>query len=51
MKLIRSWPMHNLVAHPLAEIVYWTMFLLTNKSVAKKAFNVIHDGTLPNQGA
>lgn len=37
--LVRNWTMHNLIGHPLMEILYWIGF----KRMAAK----VHDGTLP----
>lgn len=39
LKLYKSWPAHNLVAHPLSEVLYWIgLGDLGNK---------IHDATVP----
>jgi len=38
-KLIKTWPMHNLIAHPISEILYWVG--LGNLG------NRLHDATIP----
>jgi hypothetical protein len=38
-RIVRSWPTHNLVAHPLGEIMYWFGF--------GKISNRLHDATIP----
>lgn len=39
MPSLRSWPMHNLVGHPVSEIL-WLLGL-------RRLSGVVHDGTLP----
>lgn len=41
-KLYKNWTVHNLIAHPLSEIVY-----LLSLGKAKKLVGLIHDVTLP----
>lgn len=40
LRIIKSWPAHNLVAHPLSEILYWIG--------AGDLGNRLHDMTLPD---
>jgi hypothetical protein len=45
-KVYKNWPVHNLIAHPLSEIVYW----IVRPAGKKKAEDIsgwIHDITLP----
>lgn len=41
--VMRSWPMHNLVAHPLSEIMHWLGLTVTGDR--------LHDATLPEHEA
>lgn len=41
--LYKNWPVHNLIAHPLSEIVYW----VTGWLVGDRLSNWIHDVTVP----
>ena len=45
-KLYRNWPVHNLVGHPVSEIVY-RILVLFGRSRAKRVGDWIHDATLP----
>jgi len=48
-KLYKNWPVHNLIAHPLSEIVYWIIRLapLVGKEKAEDISGWIHDITIP----
>lgn len=48
-QVYRNWPVHNLVAHPLSELVYWIVRPF-GKAVAKSAGDWIHDSTIPEGG-
>jgi len=39
-KIYKNWAVHNLIGHPLMQIMNW----LNKNDIAKK----IHDGTLPD---
>jgi hypothetical protein len=41
MNVLRSWPVHNIVAHPLMQILNWLGMPI--------AAAVIHDSTLPHE--
>jgi hypothetical protein len=46
--LYKNYVVHNLISHPLSEIVYWLVLLVTQD--VKKADDisgVIHDSSLP----
>jgi len=45
-KLYKNWFIHNMVAHPLSEIVYW-IFRPFGVKRAEDASGVIHDCTIP----
>jgi len=45
-RLYRNLPVHNLIGHPLSELVYWIVRPFS-KSRAKKVSEFIHDCTLP----
>ena len=45
-KLYKNWPVHNLIGHPVSEIVY-RILILFGKSRAKRVGDWIHDSTLP----
>lgn len=46
--LWRNWPVHNLIAHPLSEIVYWIVVVGTfSKERAMNYSGAIHDCTIP----
>ena len=42
-KLWKNWPVHNLIAHPLSEIVHW----LTGWRVGHRLSGWVHDVTVP----
>lgn len=42
-RIVQSWPMHNLVAHPLSEVLHWLGF--------NAAGDRLHDATLPEHEA
>jgi len=42
-KIYKNWTVHNLIAHPLMEIVYLLSF-----GKAEKFSNYIHDSTIPD---
>jgi hypothetical protein len=44
-KLYKNWTFHNLIAHPLMEIVYLISF-----GKAKRLSDLIHDSTMPEEG-
>lgn len=48
-QVYRNWPVHNLVAHPLSELVYWIVRPF-GKAAAKSAGDWIHDSTIPEGG-
>jgi hypothetical protein len=48
-QVYQNWPVHNLVAHPLSELVYWIVRPF-GKAVAKSAGDWIHDSTIPEGG-
>jgi len=45
-QIYRNWPVHNLIAHPLSEVVYWIVRPF-GKVAAKSAGDWIHDSTVP----
>jgi hypothetical protein len=45
-KLYKNWLVHNMIAHPLSEIVYWIVRPLGLKK-AEDASGHVHDGTIP----
>ena len=45
-KLYKNWPVHNLIGHPVSELVYWVVRPL-GKLKAKRVGDWIHDSTLP----
>jgi hypothetical protein len=45
-KLYRNWPVHNLIGHPLSEIVYWIVRPL-GKEKAEDICGWVHDITIP----
>jgi hypothetical protein len=45
-KIYKNWPVHNLIGHPVSELVYWVIRPL-GKSKAKRVGDWIHDSTLP----
>lgn len=46
-KLYKNWFVHNVVGHPLSEIVYQVLKVLTNESIAEEYCGKIHDATIP----
>ena len=45
-KIYKNWLVHNMIAHPLSEIVYWIARPFGIK-VAEDASGYVHDGTIP----
>ena len=45
-KIYKNWLVHNMIAHPLSEIVYWLARPFGIK-VAEDASGYVHDGTIP----
>ena len=45
-KLYKNWFVHNVLAHPLSELVYWLVRPLGDKK-ASNASGIIHDCTIP----
>lgn len=43
--LWKNWPIHNLVAHPLSEIVHWVLWPLDRNL---RISGWIHDVTIPS---
>lgn len=43
-KLWKNWPMHNLVSHPLSEIVHWFTFPFYGSKIS----GWVHDVTIPD---
>ena len=44
--LIRNWTTHNIVGHPLSEILWWVLRPFSREK-AKAVSNWIHDITVP----
>jgi hypothetical protein len=42
-KLYKNWPVHNLIAHPLSELVHWMTCLFWGSKIS----GWIHDITIP----
>ena len=45
-KLYKNWFVHNIISHPLSEIVYW-LIIPFGRERAEICCNAIHDFTLP----
>ena len=45
-KIYKNWFIHNIIAHPLSEIVYWLTRPFGIK-FAEDASGYVHDGTIP----
>ena len=45
-KIYRNWFVHNMIGHPLSEIVYWVVFPF-GAHRATDASGWVHDKTLP----
>ena len=46
-KLYRNWLVHNMFAHPVSELVYWTVRPLLGKVSAANFAGWVHDLTIP----
>ena len=46
-KLYKNWPVHNLIGHPLSEIVYWIVRPFCDREKADDICGWVHDITLP----
>jgi hypothetical protein len=44
----KNWTVHNLVSHPLSEVVYW-LVLPFSRTRAEKVSNWVHDVTIPEE--
>jgi len=48
--IYRNWAFHNLIAHPLHEIMYWVMRLLMfGHRTSREWSDALHDGTVPSK--
>lgn len=45
-RIVRSWPMHNLVAHPLSELLHWAGVIFGGDG--DDLGGRLHDATLPS---
>ena len=45
--LYRNWVIHNLVGHPLSEVVYWLVRPFVGIAKAERLSGEFHDLTLP----
>jgi hypothetical protein len=45
-RIYKNWTFHNIIAHPLSEVVYWIVRPF-GKSTSEKISKRIHDCTLP----
>jgi len=45
----RNWPVHNMIAHPLMEILYWACRPF-GQAAAKRISQCVHDLTVPDIG-
>lgn len=43
-RLWKNWTVHNLISHPLSEVVYWLTFWWAGDGLA----GWVHDVTIPN---
>jgi hypothetical protein len=46
-KFWKNWTVHNVVSHPLSEIIYWVCFPFVSREKAESISNWIHDVTIP----
>lgn len=44
--LYKNWFLHNIVSHPLSELLYW-LCLPFGKDRAESVCNAVHDFTVP----
>ncbi len=47
-KLWKNWTVHNIVSHPLSEIIYWMVVLFVGKNTAEAISGRIHDFSIPD---
>ncbi len=48
-RLWKNWTVHNIVGHPISEIVYLLSFPLFGRKKAENFSGWIHDATIPDQ--
>ncbi len=48
--VVRNWPVHNLIAHPLSEAAYWLVMAVAGRDAAVRVSGAIHDATIPIHG-
>ena len=48
MKIYKNWAVHNLIGHPLSEIVFWMVRPFAGREKAENIAGAIHDGTVPS---
>ncbi len=46
--IYKNWTFHNLVSHPLSELVYW-VFRPMGKDKAETVSGWVHDASLPEK--
>ena len=48
-KLWKNWTVHNIIAHPVSEVLYLISILFVGRERAEIISGWIHDVTLPDQ--
>ena len=46
-KIYKNWLVHNVIAHPVAEMAYWALYLFSPLRASRLSM-WIHDVTCPN---
>ena len=46
-RLYQNWFMHNMVGHPLSELVFWLIRPFVGLAKAENISGIVHDCTLP----
>ena len=46
--IYRNWVVHNLIGHPLSEVVYWCLRPFVGLTKAERLSGEFHDLTIPD---
>ena len=51
VRLYRNWFVHNMVSHPLSEVVFWLVRPFVGLAKAESFAGVVHDHSIPEHEA
>lgn len=48
-RLWKNWTVHNLISHPVSELIYLLSFLIIGREKAEAISGWVHDVTVPEE--